>query len=300
MNSLDQKIVSPTSVEEPEWLPGETEIESYEREGHLVTPAQVLPASLIERALYGVQRYYEGERDWRLPLSGGFLDWRPEHGGDLRINDYVSLQNEELYELCTFAPLAAIAGRLARVSGIRLFHDQLITKLPSPAAATAIGWHVDQAYWRTCSSRRLLTAWIPLVDISPEMGGLSVIPGSHRLDGLGWMTTFNDQDLETLAAQAQDQGACAAPVAPHVPLGSVSFHHGGLIHGSRPNRGDRPRIALTVHFQDLDNRYELHRDGDGRPILHVNDLLCRAGKDGLPDYGDPDICPILWQREPGS
>ena len=292
------QIIAPSpSFEQFEWLPSEIDIESFEREGHFVTPSRVLPASLIERALYGVQRYYEAERDWRLPLSGGFLDWRPEHKGDLRINDYVSLQNAELHELSTFGLMAEIAGRLARVSGIRLFHDQLITKLPAAEAATAIGWHVDQAYWQTCSSRRLLTAWIPLVEITEEMGGLSLIPGSHRLSGLDWMTTFNEQDLDSLAERARAAGASAGAVTPHVPLGCVSFHHGGTIHGSRPNRGERPRIALTVHFQDLDNRYELHSDAEGRPILHVNDLLCRAGDDGLPDYADPDICPILWRAE---
>lgn len=297
MNGLSQKIAPSPLLEQSEWLPSELDIVSYEREGHFVTPNPVLPASLIERALYGVQRFYEGERDWRLPLSGGFLDWRPEHAGDLRINDYVSLQNAELHELCTFELMAAIAGRLARVSGIRLFHDQLITKLPSVEATTAIGWHVDQAYWQTCTSRRLLTAWIPLVEITEEMGGLSVIPGSHRLSGLDWMTTFNEQDLDGLADRARASGADAGAVTPHVPVGCVSFHHGGTIHGSRPNRGDRSRIALTVHFQDLDNRYELHRDVEGRPILHVNDLLCRRGDDGFPNYADPDICPILWRAE---
>jgi len=146
-------------------LPSEAEILAYERLGHYVTVEPIIPADLIDQALYGVERIYSGERDWRLPISGGFLDWRPEHGGLLRINDYVSLQCAELHAISTYGAIAAVAGCLARTTEIRLFHDQLITKLPSIDGATAVGWHVDKAYWRTCTSERLLTAWIPLVNI---------------------------------------------------------------------------------------------------------------------------------------
>lgn len=278
-------------------FPSEAEVQAYERLGYYVTPKPVIPADLINRALYGVERYYCGERDWRLPISGGFLDWRPENGGLLRINDYVSLQNEDLHVLCTYGAIASIACRLARTLGIRLFHDQLITKLPSFDGATAVGWHVDKAYWRTCMSEKLLTAWVPLVDIDEKSGGLAVIPGSHRQPLQDWMTTFNDQNLDGLAERAQKAGVAMRAITPRVPLGHVSFHHGRTIHGSRPNRGDRPRIALTIHFQDQDNRYQVVTDSHGRPVLHLNDLLCRRGPDGLPDYSDPEICPTLWRVE---
>lgn len=283
-----------------ELLPSEEEVLSYEKLGHYVTAAPIVPADLIHRALYGVERYYVGERDWQLPIGGGFLDWRPEHGGLLRINDYVSLQCKELHALCTHVAIAAVAGCLARTHAIRLFHDQLITKLPSADGATAVGWHVDKAYWRTCTSERLLTAWVPLVEIDQESGGLEVIPGSHLLPPQDWMTTFNNQDLIALEKRVRRAGIGASAVAPRVPLGHVSFHHGRTVHGSRPNRGERPRIALTIHFQDFDNRYKLVTDEHGRPVLHVNDLLCRRGPDDFPDYSDPEICPTLWHVEPPS
>jgi hypothetical protein len=278
-------------------FPSEEDIRAYERLGYYVTPKPIIPTELISLAIFGVERFYCGERDWRLPIDGGFLDWRPEHGGLLRINDYVSLQNEELRALCTYDAIASIAGRLAQTSEIRLFHDQLITKSPSLDGATAVGWHVDKAYWRTCTSERLLTAWIPLVEMDEELGGLEIIPGSHLAPPQNWMTTFNDQNLEELAQRAEVAGVTMRTIAPKVPLGHVSFHHCRTIHGSRPNRGDRPRIALTIHFQDYENQYRKVTDEHGRPILHVNDLLCQRGPDGLPDYSDPEICPTLWRTE---
>lgn len=278
-------------------LPGELEIRRYEREGYYVTPQKILSDDIIERALYGVARYYQGERDRYLPISGGYLDWHPEHGGELRINDYVSLQNEELRELRDHGLLAAIAGRLARTSEIRLFHDQLITKLPSVEGATVVGWHVDKAYWRTCTSEKMLTAWIPLVETTEAMGGLAVVPGSHRWDNQDWMATFNEQDLGSLEKRVSSAGVPFNKTTLKVPLGCVSFHHSRTIHGSCANRGSTARIALTIHFQDRDNHYRVQVDRHGRNVLHVNDLLCRCGADGSPDYSDPEICPTLWRAE---
>ncbi|TPN63598.1 phytanoyl-CoA dioxygenase family protein [Mesorhizobium sp. B1-1-1] len=293
--STDGPRATPHSSIDP--LPSDEEVEAFQRDGYYVTPHPVLSDDLIDRARYGVARYYEGERDWRLPITGGYLDWRPEHGGLLRINDYVSLQNEQLRELCGNPTIAAIAGHLTRSSEIRLFHDQLITKLPSSDASTVVGWHVDQAYWRTCTSERMLTAWIPLVEVNKEMGGLAVIRGSHLQGTQDWMTTFNDRDLPALEARLAAAGVQMRIAELNVPLGCVSFHLGKTIHGSKPNHGTTPRIALTVHYQDGDNRYRAQSDEHGRPALHVNDLLCRRAPDGNPDYSDPEICPTLWRAE---
>lgn len=278
-------------------LPTEAEIQAYENLGHYVTPFPIIPRQLIVDALYGIERYYAGERDWNLPISGGFLDWKPQDKSPLRINDYVSLQCKELNTLCTHSAIAAVAGRLARAEGIRLFHDQLITKMPSESSETAIGWHVDKAYWRTCTSEKLLTAWIPLGDMDELAGGLSVIPGSHRFPRLEWMTTFNDKNLKALESRIEAEGISMKPVAPSVPLGHVSFHSGGTIHGSYPNHGKRSRVAITIHFQDLDNQYKPVLNASGRQILHVNDLLCRRNAHGFPDYSDPEICPTLWRAD---
>jgi ectoine hydroxylase-related dioxygenase (phytanoyl-CoA dioxygenase family) len=278
-------------------LLSDEEVSAFERDGYYVTPNPVLSADLIDRVLYGVSRYYEGERDWQLPIGGGYLDWRPEHGGLLRVSDYVSLQSEQLRELAGNPTIASIAARLVGTSEIRLFHDQLITKLPSLDESTAVGWHVDQAYWRTCTSQKMLTAWVPLVETTGDMGGLAVIRGSHLQGALDWMTTFNDQDLRGLEAKVAAAGVPLEIIHLNVPLGCVSFHHGRTIHGSKPNRGTKSRIALTIHFQDRDNRYQARSDEHGRTVLHMNDLLCRPGVGGHPDYSDPEICPVLWRAE---
>ena len=280
---------------DPNQFPTLADIEHFDRHGYVVSPP-IIPDELIAEANYGVNRYYAGERDWPLPISGGYLDWRPEHGDGLRINDYVSLQNRELRELVMFEVLGRAFSALSGSATVRLFHDQMISKPPKLGDNSTIGWHVDGAYWRTCTSQRMLTAWIPLENYEIEMGPIMMVPGSHRWGGNDWMTTFNDRDLDALQAKISSDGEPVERTPILIRPGQVSFHHARMIHGSMPNRGERPRLALTVHVQDGDNRYRRHVDCRDKVATHVNDALCRKAADGFPDYSDPDICPVLWPR----
>jgi hypothetical protein len=274
-------------------LPGPEDVAFYAEHGWW-TSGQVLPSDVLEAALLGAERHYAGERDQHLLIGGGYLDWRPEHGNVIRLNDYVSLQNDDLRQLVTLPLLARIAARLAGTEQIRLFHDQLICKPAGmdPTEST-VGWHVDAAYWQTCSSRRMLTAWIPFQDCDEHIGALSFIDKSHLRIDTEWMRTFADRDLAALERRFHDHGELVR-VAPRLKLGQVSFHHCRTIHGSQANRGSRDRLALAVHFQDASNHYVPHVDSAGRATVHINDLLCRKDDRGLPDYSDPDICPVLW------
>ncbi len=278
-------------------LPSEAEVLVYKETGFYVSK-RLIPSDLIDDALSGVTRFYEGDRDYVLPVQGGYLDWHPAHGDGLRINDYVSLQNESIRALVSWPLVAAAAARLSQVQQVRLFHDQLITKTPLHVDKTPVGWHIDRCYWNTCSnSDKMITAWIPLVPYTLEMGPLTVMEGSHLWSGNEWMATFNEVKLEDLERkiQAPPKGFMKRVIM--ISPGHVSFHSAGVIHGSLQNNGKLSRIALTVHFQDGANSYRPHVNHHGRQSLHINDVLCRKRIDGAPDYSDPDICPLLWDDE---
>lgn len=276
------------------YSPTAEDVAFYQEHGWWVAP-KIVPEDVLEAALLGAERHYAGERDHPLLITGGYLDWRPEHGNVIRLNDYVSLQNEDLRQLVHFSPLAAIAAQLAQTPTVRLFHDQLISKPAGLDTADArVGWHVDAAYWHTCSSRNMLTAWIPLQDCDEEMGSLCVIDKSHRRTDTGWMRTFNEHDLESLERAFALEGNPPVKVPLHMERGQLSFHHCQTIHGSESNRSSRDRLALAIHLQDASNHYLPHHDESGRRTVHINDLLCRKDAQGEPDYSDPDVCPVLW------
>lgn len=277
-------------------LPSDADIAFYEEHGYYVSP-QIFSDEEIEDALYGVERFYAGERDFHLvgalkPFEG----WRPEHGDVLRVNDYVSLQNQELAALLAGPLLGRIAARLSRSRAVRLWHDQLICKPPaSSGAQTAVGWHTDREYWQTCTSSEMLTAWIPFHDCGAGVGPLTVIEGSHKWSREVRLKGFHSGRLEGLAESRAGRGSPPVEVPMYLRKGQVSFHHCRTIHGSPANTGARPRLSLSVHLQDESNRYRAARDEAGEPVWHRNDMLCRRAG-GVPDYTDPDICPLLWSE----
>jgi ectoine hydroxylase-related dioxygenase (phytanoyl-CoA dioxygenase family) len=206
-----------------------------------------------------------------------------------RQNDYVSLQVAEIRSFLLNPAFGALAAALGQHEGLRLFHDQLISKAPGPAV---VGWHTDRSYWLTCSSPEMLTIWVPLQDVDDRNGGLRVVDESHRLE-------IDHNTMRGFHNRTADGDPRAWPRSAVLPLamrrGQVSVHHAKTIHGSGPNLGDHSRIALAIHLQPLDNHY-IQPPADA-PALHFNDVLCQRQADGRPDYSDPYVCPQLGRAK---
>ena len=107
------------------------------------------------------------------------------------------------------------------------------------------------------------------------------------------MRHFNTDDLDGL--QARTMGERVEPLKRVIALekGQVSFHHSLLIHGSSVNRGTFPRTSIALHMQDQGNRYRVYLNDAGEPWRLPNDDLCRTDDQGLPDYSDPVVFPVL-------
>ncbi len=263
-------------------IPTDEQVAFYREHGWFITPEPLFTPDEIEDALYGTERYYAGERDFLLTARlSTFEGWRPEDGEGMRTNDYVCLQNREIAALSHAAKLGAVAARLCGSPELRLWHSQLLYKPPA-ATAGVIGWHTDKAYWKSCSSTRMLTAWIPLHDCGDERSPLLIVDRSTRESRID-LAGFRASELDPLA-----EDRVIVPM--HLRAGQVSFHHCLAVHGSGPNTGAEPRVSLSVHLQDADNRFV---EAPGAAQWHRNNVLCRS-IDGTPDYRDPDICPLLW------
>lgn len=275
-----------------DFLPTPEDVEFYDEHGWYLAPP-VLSDEILETARRGAQRLYRGERDRTLPVSEGYSDWRPEDGDGVRNNEFVSLQVDQLAQLVLAPVIGAIAAKLAGTDSIRLLDDQLVYK---PPGAASTGWHADHAYWGTCSSQRLLTAWIPFRDISEDDAPLVVLDGSHRWPGLEHTRFFNDPDLEAVEDRMRKTGREVRRVPLTMRKGQLSFHHCWTLHASLPNRSDDARLALAVHMQDADNRYCPAHGPTGKPVHIFDEQLCRRLPNGDPDFADPDVFPTLWAR----
>jgi ectoine hydroxylase-related dioxygenase (phytanoyl-CoA dioxygenase family) len=191
--------------------------------------------------------------------------------------------------------IGAIAAKLARTKQIRLLDDQLVYKPPQDLnGKSAVGWHADRAYWSTCSSDNLLTAWIPFHDCDESRGPLVVLDKSHKWSGIENTRFFNNSNLEEMADKFRQAGRHIVKVPMTLKKGQVSFHHCWTIHGSYPNRSDSFRLAMAVHLQDEANRYRPFRNPQGREIHIFDEVLCRKLPNGEPDFSDPAVFPVLW------
>jgi hypothetical protein len=254
-------------------------------------------------------QYYAGHRDRQLPVRPPYLaSWQPSDGPIHRHNDYVHYESDEIGRILRKPLLGAVAAALAGTEEIRVFQATMIYKPPNPAEpSNLVPWHIDRHYWQTCTSERMLTAFVPFHDCGEEMGTITMIDGSHR-----WKETSTDDSTrhfarrdraeleEILERTAHFNGDTIRKVPVTIPRGHVSFHSCATYHGSGPNRSDRPRRAVSVHLQDGDNRYRPHLRPDGSPLVYNHDVLVRrteatAGRPAEPDYADPDFCPVVWR-----
>lgn len=274
-------------------LPTEEEIIFYEEHGWYKSRV-FLPEEVIDLAAEGAEKFYRGERDAILKTNEGIVDWQPEDEATVRNNEFVSLQKKELRQLALNPILGAIAARLTRSTEIRLLDDQLITK--PPKTDSPIGWHTDRAYWATCTSDKLLTAWVPFIDCDESLGPLVIIDRSNHWSNLEHMRLFNKSNLEELEAKFLRENKKVVKIPMTLKKGQVSFHNGWTVHGSYPNRSDRDRTAMIVHYQDKDNHYRPYWDLQGNEVHMFDEKLCRRLPNGDPDFSDPDIFPIVWSE----
>jgi len=136
--------------------------------------------------------------------------------------------------------------------GVVLFSSCWVVKPPHTGRPAA--WHQDGGTW-PLDPLEAATLWIALDDADAGNGGLRVVPGSHRAGLLP-----HDRDDGKLATElfnvsvrpeAVDE---AAAVDVELAAGDVSAHHPALIHGSGPNRSERPRRALVARYHPTTTR----------------------------------------------
>ena len=72
--------------------------------------------------------------------------------------------------------LGKMAADLEGVDGIRIWHDQVLTKLPWANPTT---WHQDNTKW-SFASEHAITIWVALDEVTVQNGCMFFMPGSHR------------------------------------------------------------------------------------------------------------------------
>lgn len=290
MNQLTNKQLS--------LLPTQEEIEQFRQRGWYISKP-IISESEIEQVLLGVQRHYKGERDTVLSSKVNLIQSLPNN---FRYDSLIVQQNQQIGSLTKNLLIGCIASLLVESSEIRLFTNALANKYPQRGdTRLSVGWHADGAYYKTCTSEKMITAWIPLQDCDEKMGTPIFLEGSHLqsniyIKKLQQERKFlpNDSEFAELQQLLDAANHSMKIVKTHFEKGQCCFIDPNVLHYTGPNVSSNPRIAVVLFLQSKNNHYRQAYDQDGNLVTSMPNFFCRRLLNGNPDYTDPNFFPILW------
>lgn len=140
---------------------------------------------------------------------------------------------------------AHIAAGLLGVEQVRLYHDQALYK---EAGGGFTPWHQDQYYW-PLDTHNTVTMWMPLIDITEEMGMLTFASGTHK-NGVVDSVPISDESEKLLDEYVKKNGY---PVTRSQTMraGDATFHYGWTLHCAPGNASAQTREVMTIiYFAD--------------------------------------------------
>ena len=243
------------------------QIAFYDENGYLVLENRI-PQVWIENIRAEIARFEEEAAT--LTASDDRLDLEDTHSlGNPRlrriklphmISDVV---RELMYSDHVLAPARDLIG-----PDIRLHTTKL--NLKSAVYGAAVEWHQDYAFYPHTNDD-ILAVGVLIDDMAAENGPLMVFPGSHK----GPVYDHHVDGVFAGAMLPEENGLNPAD-AVHLtgPAGSISIHHGRIVHGSALNTSDRPRRILFYEMMAADafpimgsmTRWEGIEDYDSRML----------------------------------
>lgn len=192
---------------------------AFQRDGYVVVP--FLPQEVLEELL-------EVYRSLTSGIDAGY--YASIHSSD---DGYKAEADREIAQ--RFWP---------RLDEILLDHEPIVGAfmVKHPGPDTEVPSHQD---WIVTDERvaGAVNCWVPLTEITDEVGPMSVLPGSVRyLDGLRGSPAFPTR-IDGLGERIHRE----LMVEVEVPLGSAIIYDGRLLHATRPNCSDATRVVAYVN-----------------------------------------------------
>ncbi len=255
----------------------DAQIAFYRDNGYLVLERH-LPEDILENIRSEIMRFEIEARE--MTASNDRLDLEDSHTKEdprlrriklpHKISDFMC---ELMYSDHILAPARDLIG-----PNLRLHTSKLNMK--SAGYGAAVEWHQDYAFYPHTNDD-ILAIGVIIDDMQSENGPLMVYPGSHKgqvydhhVDGV-FAGAFVPEQVGLNPRDAVELKG---------PAGSISIHHGRIVHGSALNTSERSRRILF---------YEMMA-ADAFPIMGS-----MTNWDGLADYnermlcGEPTITPRL-------
>jgi ectoine hydroxylase-related dioxygenase (phytanoyl-CoA dioxygenase family) len=260
----------------------------FERDGYTLVKG-LLSQAQVASTLAAMERIYAGRytHDRRPPrLRRPVVPMGSSDSVHWVLNSRIL--DADLWSVATCPEIGANAATLLRTSAVSIVEDQLLAK---PPGGRPVNVHQDYSYWSFSRSTQMITAWVALVDMTPEMGPLQLLRGSHR-----WAASARPRELIRGSENDWLEGIEAVrPVGAEIDMhtlevaaGDAIFLHSLTFHGSSRNASDRWRRAMSLHWAAEECRVDL-----GATAEHDHPFFFARLEDGGPIVND--YMPITYR-----
>ena len=208
--------------------------------------AERVVARALEAAR-GAQGDYRVDGNRYQPAAGALLQYEHAPGSaTLRVIEPFHHLDPAFDALIDDPRLVEPMRDLVDSEGVSLWTDKL--NLKRPREGSGFLWHQDSPYWAHACGHldRLPNVMLVLDDASVANGCFRVVRGSHRrgrLPGRQGEGTLGPLFTDPRCFDVSHQ----VPI--EAPAGSLVFFSPHTVHGSEPNRSDRPRRAAVLTYQ---------------------------------------------------
>ncbi|MFK7744321.1 MAG: phytanoyl-CoA dioxygenase family protein [Roseobacter sp.] len=221
------------------------QIEQYNETGYLVLENQI-PPEWISKIRAEIARF---EREAAtMTASNDRLDLEDTHTQQdprlrrVKLPHLISdVVRELMYSDHVLGPARDLIGPDLRLHTTKL-------NMKSAGYGAAVEWHQDYAFYPHTNDD-ILAIGVLIDDMAAENGPLMVYPGSHK----GPVFDHHVDGVFAGAMLPQDNGLDPTDAVQLTgPSGSISIHHGRIVHGSALNTSDRARRILFYEMMAAD------------------------------------------------
>ncbi|MGB2868886.1 MAG: phytanoyl-CoA dioxygenase family protein [Bacteroidota bacterium] len=255
---------------------------SYQRDGHIVLRGVATrdAVELVRPAIVGVVDEVARSRD-----TQGRKD---DYGKMFTQVSNVWGKNDGAREFILAKRFAKIAADLMDVDGVRLYHDQALIKEPGGKPTP---WHQDHYYW-PLETENTITMWMPLIDVTPQMGTMSFATGSHKNKSFKQLP-ISETSQEYFERIIRDE-KCPTP-SYSLNAGDATFHSGWTLHSAHGNGSTQRREVITIIYY-ADGTRIMEPDNDHRKVdLEVFHPGQKPG-----EVAACELNPLLFSRTKGA
>lgn len=220
-------------------------VAQYRDEGYTILERRI-PAEVIAGIKAEIQRFREIART--MTASDAVIDLEDSHTADDPRVRRIKVPHKHSRPVADLMRSDLILAPVRDIIGpnLRLHASKLNVKAARFGAP--VDWHQDFAFYPHTNDD-VLAVGVMLDEVDEQNGPLMVFPGTHKGPIFDHHSGGYFAGTMDLAASGLDP---ADAITLTGPAGSISLHHGRIVHGSALNRSERDRGVVFYEMTNVD------------------------------------------------